>query len=237
MEAVTENRIKVDERLRHIAFIMDGNGRWAVSRGLPREEGHKVGAEALRRITRYCADIGIKYGTVYAFSTENWSRPIKEVTAIMKLLTDYIEECIRDADKNKMRVIFVGSREKLDPVTVRLMDKAEMATEKYAQNCTLNIALNYGGREEIVSAVKAIISEDGKITEDNITAHLYTRESPPPDLIVRTAGEFRLSNFLLWQSSYAEFYATETLWPDMMPEDVDRAIEAFYKRERRYGKV
>lgn len=231
------NRTPIGERLTHIAFIMDGNGRWAKARNMPREYGHKAGAETFRRVTDYCNEIGIKVVTVYALSTENMARPKNEVAALMELLRRYLREALSDADKNKIRFIFIGSRKGLDDTLVSLMNEVEAATAKYAGLHTLNLAINYGGREEIVSACKAVVAEGAELTEESIGSHLYTRDTPPPDLIIRTAGERRLSNFLLWQSSYAEFYYTDTLWPDMSEKDVDEAVEDYLRRERRFGKV
>ena len=220
--------------LRHIAFIMDGNGRWATSKNLPRTAGHAAGAKAFRRVVEYCGDIGISYVTVYAFSTENWSRPKEEVDRIMKLLDEYIDEASNVVEKYDLRVIFVGDRSPLSENLKNKMTALEKKSEIYRK--VLNIALNYGSRAEIVHAVNELIAEGkSEITEEDINAHLYTKLSPPPDLIVRTAGELRLSNFLLWQAAYAEFYFTDTLWPDMTEKDIDRAVEEFHKRKRKYG--
>ena len=228
--------IKVDERLQHIAFIMDGNGRWAERRGMPRRFGHRYGAEAFRRVVRYCGDIGIKYVTVYAFSTENWSRPEKEVQSIMKLLDKYLDECGKSVEDYDIRMKFIGDISKLAP---ELVEKAKRLEEISKDNkLTLCLAINYGGKDEIVNACnKLIASGKSNITADDIASELYTADIPDPDLIVRTAGEMRLSNFLMWQSAYSEFYFTDTLWPDMTQVDIDKAVEAFYNRQRRYGKV
>ena len=228
--------LKVDERLQHIAFIMDGNGRWAERRGMPRRFGHRYGAEAFKRVVRYCGDIGIKYVTVYAFSTENWSRPDKEVQSIMKLLDKYLDECEKSAKEYNIRMKFIGDLSKLDS---SLAEKAKKLEETSKDNrLTLCLAINYGGKDEIVNACnKLIASGKTDITADDIASELYTIGVPDPDLIVRTAGEMRLSNFLMWQSAYSEFYFTDTLWPDMTEEDIDKAVEAFYNRQRRYGKV
>ena len=222
--------------LSHIAFIMDGNGRWAQKRGLPREAGHGVGVKAFKNTVTLCRDWGIKTVTTYAFSTENWKRPVQEVTEIMRLLDVYIKEAEDDNDKNRIRYIFLGDKERLGDA---LREKCE-----YLENLTrdntliLNIALNYGGRAEIVNAVNSLIKE-GKteITEEDISSKLYTCESPDPDLIVRTGGEFRLSNFLMWQSQYSELYFSDCLWPDYGEEELERAIIEFSKRKRRYGGV
>lgn len=228
--------LKVDERLQHIAFIMDGNGRWAERRGMPRRFGHRYGAEAFKRVVRYCGDIGIKYVTVYAFSTENWSRPDKEVQSIMKLLDKYLDECEKSAKEYNIRMKFIGDLSKLDSA---LAEKAKKLEETSKDNrLTLCLAINYGGKDEIVNACnKLIASGKTDITADDIASGLYTAGVPDPDLIVRTAGEMRLSNFLMWQSAYSEFYFTDTLWPDMTEEDIDKAVDAFYNRQRRYGKV
>lgn len=228
--------IKVDSRLQHIAFIMDGNGRWAERRGMPRRYGHRYGAEAFRKIVRYCGDIGIKYVTVYAFSTENWARPEKEVKSIMNLLDNYLDECEKSAKDYNIRMKFIGDMTRLDPP---LAEKAKRLEEISKDNSlTLCIALNYGGKDELINAFNKL-AESGKktITVSDIESELYTAGIPDPDLIVRTAGEMRLSNFLMWQSAYSEFYFTDTLWPDMTSEDIDKAVEEFYRRQRRYGKV
>ncbi len=230
------NSYKVDERLQHIAFIMDGNGRWAERRGMPRRFGHRYGAEAFRRIVKYCGDIGIKYVTVYAFSTENWSRPEKEVQSIMKLLDTYLDECEKSAKSYDIKLRFIGDLSKLTPELAEKARNLEVLTCN--NSLTLCIAINYGGKDEIVSAFNKLI-ESGKnsVNANDIASNLYTAGIPDPDLIVRTAGEMRLSNFLMWQSAYSEFYFTDTLWPDMTSKDIDEAVEEFYKRQRRYGKV
>lgn len=222
--------------LRHIAFIMDGNGRWAKKRGLPRSAGHAAGAKTFRKIVTYCGDIGIKCVTVYAFSTENRNRPEEEVNSIFKLFREYIGECEKNADKYDIKMRFLGDLGYLDAET---RERAEALEARTADNhLMLNIAVNYGGRDEIVHAVNRLIAEGREsVSEDDISAALYTSGVPDPDLIVRTAGERRLSNFLLWQAAYAEYYATPVLWPDMTPQDIDAAVEEFNKRKRRFGKV
>lgn len=230
------SNIQVDERLQHIAFIMDGNGRWAKKRGMPREYGHTVGVKKFERVVRYCGDIGIRAVTVYAFSTENWKRPQHEVQAIMGLFNEYLDRAQKMADENQTQVVFLGDKA-IFPQNVReRMELVERNTAHYPR--TLNVAVNYGSRDEIVHAVNTLIAQ-GKteITEDDITANLYTAHCPPPDLIVRTGSEQRLSNFLLWQAAYAEFYFCDTLWPDMDDAAVDAAVEAFYARKRRFGGV
>ncbi|MBP3919092.1 MAG: di-trans,poly-cis-decaprenylcistransferase [Clostridia bacterium] len=228
--------IKVDERLTHIAFIMDGNGRWAKERGKPREYGHSVGAKTFERVIRYCGDIGIRVITVYAFSTENWKRPAAEVKAIMTIFREYLNIARKKAEENRIHVMFLGDKGIFPKDVQEKMNNLERETEK--NPLLLNIAVNYGGRDEIVHAVNTLIRE-GKteITEEDIASHLYTAHCPPPDLIVRTGAELRLSNFLLWQSAYAELYFCDTLWPDMGEADINAAVESFYARKRRYGGV
>lgn len=231
-----EDAVLVDERLRHIAFIMDGNGRWAQKRGMPRRYGHAVGAVTFRRIAEYCRKIGIRYMTVYAFSTENWNRPPEEVQTIMNILADYINQCAEKTEDENIHVRFIGN---LSVFSQDLREKMEKIDFQTAHNSfDLNIAINYGGREELVHACQALV-RDGKtdITEADIAANLYTANCPDPDLIVRTGGDTRISNFLLWQSAYAEYYFTDVLWPDFSPEDVDAAVAAFYSRRRRFGGV
>lgn len=220
----------------HIAFIMDGNGRWAKKRSMPREYGHSRGAEVFKDLIRYCGDLGVKHITVYAFSTENWKRPQNEISAIMKLLSAYMDEAFSDLAKEKIRVVFLGSKEPFSPEMRERMEKLERDSAVYDR--ILNVAFNYGGRDEIVHACNELISEGvTHVTSELISSKLYTHLSPDPDLIVRTAGEYRTSNFLMWQSAYSEFYFTEKLWPDMTHADVDEAIAAYSKRERRYGGV
>lgn len=228
--------IKVDERLTHIAFIMDGNGRWAKERGKPREYGHSVGAKTFERVIRYCGDIGIRVITVYAFSTENWKRPAAEVKAIMTIFREYLNIARKKAEENRIHVMFLGDKGIFPKDVQEKMNNLERETAK--NPLLLNIAVNYGGRDEIVHAVNTLIRE-GKteITEEDIASHLYTAHCPPPDLIVRTGAELRLSNFLLWQSAYAELYFCDTLWPDMGEADINAAVESFYARKRRYGGV
>lgn len=222
--------------LRHIAFIMDGNGRWATKRGLPREIGHSKGAEAFIRVVEYCIDLDIKLVTVYAFSTENWKRPEKEVEGILKLFVDYLKDGLENKRKKNMRVRFLGDKSRFSPEIQALMDEVVEKTAHFPYD--LNIAINYGGRDDIVHAVNEAIKEGkSEITEEDISSHLYTAGQPDPDLIVRTGGEWRLSNFLTWQSTYSELYFTKTLWPDMKESDVDEAVEFFLSRKRRFGDV
>lgn len=226
--------IKVDENLKHIAFIMDGNGRWAKKRGLPRELGHKQGAQKFKEIVRYCGDIGIDAVTVYAFSTENWRRPDREVNALMKLFEAYMEDFAREMMHYDIKIKFIGDMSRFDDKFRKKVAELEEYTKD--MNLHLNVAINYGGRAEIVHAFQKLIS-DGKtdITEKDISEAVYTAGCPDPDLIVRTGGDMRISNFLLWQSAYSELYFTDTLWPDMTPAHVDAAVEEFYSRKRRYG--
>ena len=229
-----KSKVYCDERLRHIAFIMDGNGRWAKMRGMPRSYGHKVGAAAFKNAVEYCSTIGLQYMTVYAFSTENWKRPEEEVQAILRLLDAYMDEALAELTKHDVRIIFLGEK---TPFTPQLRQKMEHLEEVSKGNrLVLNIAVNYGGRDELVHAANLAIAE-GKtvLTEEDIERNLYTKDSPPPDLIVRTANERRLSNFLLWQSSYAELYFTKVLWPDLKPHHIDEAIRDFYARKRNFG--
>ena len=228
--------IQVDERLQHIAFIMDGNGRWAKKRGMPREYGHTVGSKTFERVVRYCGDIGIRVVTVYAFSTENWKRPQHEVQAIMGIFREYLGRAQKKAEEHRIHTVFLGDKSIFPEEIRERMNALEAQTAHHP--LTLNIAINYGGRDEIVHAVNTLIAQ-GKteITEDDISANLYTAHCPPPDLIVRTGAEQRLSNFLLWQAAYAEFYFCDTLWPDMDDAAVDAAVEAFYARKRRFGGV
>lgn len=222
--------------LRHIAFIMDGNGRWATHRALPREAGHKAGADTFKNVVRLCGDIGIEAVTVYAFSTENWKRPAGEVNAIMRLLDSFIKDAEEANDENNIRYVFLGDKYGLNPA---LAEKCIALENLTANNrLLLNIALNYGGRAEITTAVRKLVL-DGKtdVTEADVSEALYTVHCPDPDLIVRTAGEYRLSNFLLWQSAYAELYFTDTLWPDFTLEDLYQAVLDFSKRKRRYGSI
>lgn len=219
---------------KHIAFIMDGNGRWAKKRLMPRTYGHKVGAETFKRVVEYCGEIGVMYVTVYAFSTENWKRPEAEVEAIFKLFEEYIEEAEEKSAERQFRIVFIGDKAAFKPEMRQRMEALEEKTSKYPR--ILNIGINYGGRAEIVNAVNRLIAM-GKteITEQDISENIYTSESPDPDMIVRTGGEYRTSNFMMWQSAYSEFYVTDKLWPDITNEDIDLVVEEYNKRNRRYG--
>ena len=227
----------------HIGIIMDGNGRWAKKRGLPRSAGHRMGAKVLEQITRDAGHLGIRYLTVYAFSTENWKRPKDEVDALMKLLSEYLDDYKRLIGDEDIRVKIIGSYDKLSDEIIAKIKNIEEQT-KHNSAITLNIALNYGGRNEILSSVKNIADmvRDGSITPDDITedmisANLYTNYMPDPDFIIRPSGEYRLSNFLLWQSAYSEFWYSDILWPDFTRDDLIKAIIDYQKRNRRYGGV
>lgn len=228
---------------KHIGIIMDGNGRWAKKRGLPRSAGHTAGAKNFRTITRYCSDIGVKYLTVYAFSTENWKRPSDEVSALMKLFKQYLEEALTDFKDDSIVVRFIGDTTAFSP---DLQDLIRRTQEESAHRTgmVLNIAMNYGSRDEIVRATKLIaekvrtgeISSD-EIDEDMISSHLYTCGQPDPDLIIRPSGEYRISNFMLWQAAYTEFIIRDKLWPDFSTDDLDEALSEFSNRNRRFGGV
>ena len=230
---VKKEGFKVDESLRHIAFIMDGNGRWAKNRGLDRPEGHKVGVKVFENIALSCFDMGVEAVTFYAFSTENWKRPPAEIKVIMGLLSLYLDKCRGDLVKRGVRMRVIGDKSALDPSLVKKIEALERDTAKFDK--VINVAINYGGRDEIVHACKTLIAEGKEITKENISSALYTGDCVEPDLVIRTAGEKRLSNFLLWQSSYSELYFTDTLWPDFTDDDLILAINDFYSRRRRYG--
>lgn len=227
----------------HIGIIMDGNGRWAQKRGLPRSAGHKQGARTFREIVRYCRSIGIRYLTVYAFSTENWKRPQSEIDAIMNLLRDYLDELERHSDEEQGVLRFIGDMAPLaEDLRQRIADVQERTAGR--EGITVNIALNYGGRHEIVHAVQQAVSlaQQGTLTPEAVDEALvdslmYTAGQPPVDLIIRPSGEQRISNFLLWQGAYAEFVFMDVLWPDFTPGDLDRAIAEFQRRSRRFGGI
>ena len=228
---------------KHIGIIMDGNGRWAKKRGLPRSAGHSAGADALKKIITEANKIGVKYITVYTFSTENWKRPKEEVDYLMSLLLDYLRNAEKTLAGENVVIRAIGSRKELS----RERQDQIVKSEEFTKNNTgivMNIALNYGGREEITNAVKEICAEvaegktnAGDITDKTIDAHLYTKEQPDVDLLIRTSGEMRLSNFMLWQVSYAEMWFTDKLWPDFKPADLRRAIIDFQNRGRRFGGI
>ena len=224
----------------HIAIIMDGNGRWAKQRGLPRTAGHAAGGEAFRRIANYCRTLGVRYLTVYAFSTENWKRSEEEVAGIMRLLGKYLQEALRDMEKNRVRFRFFGDLSRLSPQLQKLCHDAENQSSDY--DVQVNFCLNYGGRDEIVHAARAFAADvaAGKYRSDDLTdemlaKYLYSADVPDPELIIRPSGEKRTSNFLLWQSAYSEYVFMNVLWPDFGPSDLDSAIEEYHRRNRRFG--
>ena len=228
---------------RHIAIIMDGNGRWAKKRGLSRNAGHAAGAESFRKIAKYCRTLGVEYLTVYAFSTENWKRSADEVGGIMRLLGRYLKEAIRDMEKNHVRFRFFGDLSRLDPKLRELCEAAQNRSMEYS-DVQVNFCLNYGGRDEIVKAAQAFARDvaEGKrrpeeLTEDILSGYLYSAGVPDPELIIRPSGELRTSNFLLWQSAYSEYVFMDVLWPDFGPEDLDKAIADYQSRNRRFGGV
>jgi undecaprenyl diphosphate synthase len=223
----------------HIAIIMDGNGRWAAARGLPRLEGHRAGTENLRQIIRACVELDVKYLTLYAFSTENWGRPKEEVNGLLAILESVIDRELNELNAEGVRIVHVG---RLDAMPKKIRQKVCQSMEKTRSNArlVLNIAWNYGGRDEIVYALQEIIKAGipaDQIDEEVISHHLFTHGSPDPDLIIRTSGEMRVSNFLIWQSAYAEWYFTPTLWPDFNKEELKKAIEDYNHRKRRFGKL
>ncbi|MEZ4868926.1 MAG: polyprenyl diphosphate synthase [Caldilineaceae bacterium] len=223
----------------HIGIIMDGNGRWATERGFPRIAGHHAGVENVRRILKQCAEYGIKVLTIYAFSTENWNRPIDEVNGLMRLLGLTIQRELKDLHKNGVRIVHSG---RLEGISQHLQQQIKNALEvtQHNERITLNVAFNYGGRAEIIDAVRRAVA-DGvaaeALTEELFSQYLYTGDLPDPDLIIRTGGEWRLSNFLIWQAAYAEYYSTPTYWPDFNEAELDKALVEYNLRERRFGKV
>lgn len=228
---------------RHIAIIMDGNGRWAKKRGLPRTAGHAAGAETFRTIATFCKEIGVQYFTVYAFSTENWKRPKEEVGTIMSLLKKYLMEAIATMERDRIKMEFLGDLEAL-PEELRALCERTREISKQYDGVQVNICLNYGGRDELVRAARAFAADcrDGKavpeeLTEAQLAGYLYSKDIPDPDLVIRPSGEVRISNFLLWQSAYAEYYYCDTLWPDFGKEDLLRAIAVYQQRSRRYGGI
>lgn len=226
---------------RHIAIILDGNGRWAQKRGLPRTAGHAAGAETFRKIATYCKEIGLEYLTVYAFSTENWKRPQNEVDMIMELLEKYLFEAIERMEKDRVKMEFFGDVSVLSPKLQGLIARTREISKGY-DGCQVNICLNYGGRDEIIRGIAKYAEEykqgtAPELTEESFSRYLYSSNVPDPDLLIRPGGELRLSNFLMWQSAYSELYFTDTLWPDFTEHEIDSAIIAFQKRDRRYGGV
>lgn len=225
--------------LKHVAIIMDGNGRWAKQRGLPRLAGHKAGTENLRRIIRSAVEFNVPYLTLYAFSTENWARPKEEVKGLMRLLSEYIDKELDELDQEGVQIRHLGDPTPLNPTLRKKIQKAIDRTRNN-QRLVLSVALNYGGRAEIVQAIKRMLADGvscDDVNEACVAQYLYTASLPDPDLVIRTSGEFRTSNFLIWQAAYAEWYITPTLWPDFDKEEFRLAIEAFRQRERRFGRV
>lgn len=234
-----ESDILSDRAPRHIAIIMDGNGRWAISRGLPRLAGHRAGTENLRRVIEACTEFGIQYLTLYAFSTENWGRPIEEVRGLMRILEDVIDRELKELHEKGVQLRHIGRLDRIKPsLKKKVLDAIELTRNN--KSLTLNIAFNYGGRDEIVWAIRHII-EAGvapeEVTDKLVSQYLFTAGVPDPDLIIRTSGELRGSNFLIWQGAYAEWYFTPTFWPDFGKDELRAAIDEFNQRDRRYGNI
>jgi undecaprenyl diphosphate synthase len=228
---------------RHLGIIMDGNGRWARKRGLPRPAGHKAGADVFKKIVRYCSSIGIQYLTIYAFSTENWKRPLDEVGMLIRLFKQYLEEALRDFLNENIKVHFIGDVSAFPDDLQTLIRETEEVSDNHT-GMVLNIALNYGGRAELTRAARLLAQEvksgrldPEQITEESFESKLYTAGQPDPDLIIRPSGENRISNFLLWQSAYSEYVIMDILWPDFKPKDLDRALKEYANRNRRFGGV
>jgi undecaprenyl diphosphate synthase len=228
-----------DKVPRHVAIIMDGNGRWAISRGLPRLAGHRAGTENLRRIIRASVEFGVKYLTIYAFSTENWGRPPEEVHGLMRILEDVIDKELDELNKEGVQLRHIGRLERLNPkIQAKVLKAIELTKEN--DRLVLNVAFNYGGRDEIVNAIQHMIEAGvsaDEVNDELVSQYMYTAGVPDPDLIIRTSGELRVSNFLIWQAAYSEWYITPTYWPDFDKEEYHRALEAFAQRDRRYGGV
>jgi undecaprenyl diphosphate synthase len=239
-EASLVDQLDFDRLPRHIAIIMDGNGRWAKKRNLPRVEGHKAGSKSVREVVETCARIGIKYLTLYAFSKENWKRPRREISTLWRLLEDYLRKDSKVLEKNQLRLKVIGQKEAL-PASVRAeLARVENLTKNY-KRMTIILALNYGGRAEIVEAVKKIFHDNGSeintLDEEKFSHYLFTAEIPDPDLLIRTSGEMRISNFLLWQIAYSEIWITPEFWPDFRKKHLLQAIIDYQRRERRFGDI
>ena len=232
----TAGQVDMGRLPRHIAIIMDGNGRWAKKRGLPRTAGHKVGAEVFRDIATYCQELGLDYLTIYAFSTENWKRPKDEVDTLMSLLEQYLQEAIDTMERDHIRLKILGDTTALSPKLQQMIAETNAISTHY-QGFQANICLNYGGRAEILRAARLCAESGEEWTEENFSNHLWSAGIPDPELIIRPSGELRLSNFLLWQCAYSEFYFCDTLWPDFKRRDLDLAIIDFQHRDRRFGGV
>ena len=238
-----EEQVDFENLPAHIAIIMDGNGRWAKKRGMPRTAGHAVGTETFRKIATYCKEIGLQYLTVYAFSTENWKRSEEEVSAIMGLLKKYLLEAIDQMERDRVKMKFFGDLSPLPEELRQLCLQTEEISKRY-EGCQVNICLNYGGRDEILRAARAFArdcvegkADAGSLTEADFSQYLFSAGVPDPDLVIRPSGELRLSNFLPWQTTYSEFYFTDVLWPDFDEEELHKALCAFQKRTRRFGGV
>jgi undecaprenyl diphosphate synthase len=232
-----KNKTSSSQTPTHVAIIMDGNGRWAIARGLPRLAGHRAGTENLRRIITACTEFGIKYLTIYAFSTENWGRPREEVEGLMHILEDVIDRELAELNKEGVQLRHIGRLERLDP---KLQQKVLEAIDLTRNNTrlVLNIAFNYGGRDEIICAIQRIITDGVKpeeVTSELVSRYMFTAGVPDPDLIIRTSGELRVSNFLIWQGAYSEWFVTSVFWPDFDKEELRKALETFAKRDRRFG--
>ena len=243
MAAIFSKKNEILPPPRHIAIIMDGNGRWAQKRGLPRTAGHAAGSETFRRIATYCKNIGVEYLTVYAFSTENWKRSADEVQAIMSLFEKYLHEAIDEMEADHIRLKILGELGPISPELRRLIERTDEISTHY-QGFQANVCINYGGRDEIIHAARRFAADcvqgfkkPEELTEADFAHYLYTDGIPDPELILRPSGEERISNFLLWQSAYSEFYTTDVLWPDFTERDLDKAIAAYQKRDRRFGGV
>ncbi|MEI7769593.1 MAG: isoprenyl transferase [Chloroflexales bacterium] len=233
----TESPLEGSRIPAHIAIIMDGNGRWAKQRGLPRMAGHRAGTENIRAIAKECDTIGVRYLTIYAFSTENWSRPSLEVQGLMQILGDFIDRETRNLHEQHVKLRHLG---RLDGLSPRLRRKVQHAIDLTERNTglTLAVAFNYGGRADIVDAVRGLVAQGvspDQVDEQLITDHLYTHEMPDPDIVIRTSGERRISNFMIWQAAYSEYWFTPVLWPDFQPEHIHQAIRDYGRRERRFG--
>ena len=245
LKTVTAGQVDVDRLPRHIAIIMDGNGRWATRRGLPRTAGHKAGAETFRRIATYCKNLGVQYLTVYAFSTENWKRSADEVGTIMGLLKRYLQEAVATMERDNIRLHFFGDMTPIDPELQALARETDEITEHLGTEAfQANVCLNYGGRDEILRAARRFAADcaAGKRSAEELddalfSSYLDSAGIPDPELIIRPSGELRLSNFLLWQCAYSEFYYTDVLWPDFNEKELDKAITAYQMRDRRFGGV
>ena len=238
-DSIEKNGAAGEKLPRHIAIIMDGNGRWAKRQGLPRKAGHAVGAETFRRIATYCKNLGMEHLTVYAFSTENWKRSAEEIGAIMGLLEKYLHESIEKMEKDRIRLKILGDTRALSPTIRGLIDKTDAIAKRLPGCFQANVCLNYGGRDEIVRAVNRFVSEHPgePVTEESLAQYLDTAGIPDPDLIIRTGGEYRISNFLMWESAYSELLFTDVLWPDFTEKDIDSAIAEYRHRDRRFGGV